>query len=244
MAPELHRLLLGLFFLAADIGDDVVKHFRPRIERLASAGNGLIRADQRLFDAVLHERMQRGHVALQRAVGLDGDEAALGAEALALGVDDADVVRIDLGHDHRDVRGVAVSRIIGDDRAFELGIALLERLDLVFFHIDGAEHEVDLLCDLLCVGLCIHHDHGADALRNRIRHVPFFADRFGVGLACAVCAGCKNDGREPGVIRRQQDEPLADHTRSADDTDSEFFHDESSNLQTRRKVPVACHFGM
>ena len=89
-----------------------------------------------------------------------------------------------------------------------------------------------------------NHDHGADALRNRIRHVPFFADRFDVGLACAVCAGCKNDGREPGVIRRQQDEPLADHTRSADDTDSEFFHDESSNLQTRRKVPVACHFRM
>lgn len=52
--------------------------------------------------------------------------------------------------------------------------------------------------------------------------MPFFADRFGVGLACTVCAGCKNDGREPGVIRRQQDEPLADHTRSADDTDSEF----------------------
>ena len=139
---------------------------------------------------------------------------------------------------------MAVSRIVGDDRAFELGISLRERLDLVFFHIDGAEHEVDLLCDLLCVGLCIHHDHGADALRNRIRHVPFFADRFGVGLACAVCAGCKNDGREPGVIRRQQDEPLADHTRSADDTASEFFHDESSNLQTRRKVPVACHFRM
>ena len=139
---------------------------------------------------------------------------------------------------------MAVSRVVGDDRAFEPGIALFERLDLIFFHIDSAEHEVDLLCDFLCIGLRIHHHHGTDTLRNRVRHVPFFADRFGVGLACAVCAGGKNDRREPWVIRCQQDEPLADHTRSADDTDSEFFHDESSNLQTRRKVPVACLFGM
>ena len=224
MAPELHRLLLGLFFLAADIGDDVVKHFRPRIERLASAGNGLIRADQRLFDAVLHERMQRGHVALQRAVGLDGDKAALGAEALALGVDDADVVRIDLGHDHRDVRGVAVSRIIGDDRAFELGIALLERLDLVFFHVDRAEDKVDHRRDLLRVRLRIHDDKIALGFRNVLLHEPLARDRVFIGLARAMGACCKNDRLKPRMLRRQQDESLTDHARCANDTDFILLH--------------------
>ena len=45
--------------------------------------------------------MQGGHIALQAAVGLDGYEAALGTQTLALGRDDVDMIRIDLGHDQR-----------------------------------------------------------------------------------------------------------------------------------------------
>ena len=139
---------------------------------------------------------------------------------------------------------MAVGGVIGDDRAFKLRVCFFERLDLVFFHVDSAENEIDLLCDLLRIRLGIHNDHGFDAFGDRLRHVPFIADRLRVGLACAVRAGCQHDRREPRMICCQQNEPLPDHTRCTNDTDSEFFHDESSNPQTHRKVPVACHFGM
>jgi hypothetical protein len=74
--------------------------------------------------------------------------------------------------------------------------------------------------------------------------MPFSFDRLRVGLACAVRAGGQHDRGEPRVVCRQQHEPLPDHARCANDTNSEFLHDESSNPQTRRKVPVAYHFGM
>ena len=135
-------------------------------------------------------------------------------------------------------------RVVGDDRAFQLGVPLFKRLDLVFFHIDRTEDKVDLPGDLFRVGFRIHHDHGFDALRNRIGHMPLFADGFRIGLAGTVCARRKDDRDKPGVICRQQNESLTDHASCTNDTDSEFFHDESSNPQTRRKVPVACHFGM
>ena len=112
MAPELHRLLLGLFPLAADIGDHVVDHFRPCLKCSACAGNCLICADQRLFHAVFHQRVQCRDIALQAAIGFDGDKAALCAEPLALCVDDADVVGVDLRHDHRHVGRVAVGGIV------------------------------------------------------------------------------------------------------------------------------------
>ena len=41
--------------------------------------------------------MQGRHIALQAAVGLDGHKAALGAQALALGRDDVDVVGVLIG---------------------------------------------------------------------------------------------------------------------------------------------------
>ena len=95
--------------------------------------------------------MQRGNVALERAVGFDRDEAALRAEALALRVDDLDVLRIELRHDHRDVRRAAVGGVVGDDRAFELGIAFFKRLDFILLHVDRAEDKVDHRGDLLGV---------------------------------------------------------------------------------------------
>src|SRR5699024_5253341 len=41
-APDLHRLALALFLLAADVGDDIVHHLRPGAEGLAGAGDGLV----------------------------------------------------------------------------------------------------------------------------------------------------------------------------------------------------------
>ena len=86
VAPQLQRLALALFLLAADVGDHVVHDLRHPVKGLTSAGNGLIGAHQRLAHAkVLHQGMQGRHIALQAAIGLDGDETALGAQTLALG---------------------------------------------------------------------------------------------------------------------------------------------------------------
>ena len=105
MTPQLQRLLLALFLLAADIGDDIVQNIREGLKGFAGAGDGLIGADQHIGDAVFAQGMQGRHIALQAAVGLDGHKAALGAQTLALCGDDLDMVGIDLGHDHRHIGG-------------------------------------------------------------------------------------------------------------------------------------------
>ena len=51
VAPQLHRLLLGFFFLAADIRDDVVENIGIRFKGFAGAGDGLICAGEHLRDA-------------------------------------------------------------------------------------------------------------------------------------------------------------------------------------------------
>ena len=48
MTPQLERLTLTLFFLAADVGDDVVDDLRHPVEGLAGTGDRLIGADGNL----------------------------------------------------------------------------------------------------------------------------------------------------------------------------------------------------
>ena len=168
--------------------------------------------------------MQRGHVALQRAVGLHSDEAALCAEALSLRVDDLDVVCVDLRNDHRNVRCPAVGGVVGDDGALELRVFFLQRLDFVFFHIDRAEDKVDHRRDLLRVRLRIHDNEIALGFRNILLHEPLARDGVLVGLARAMGACCKNDRLKPRMLRCQQHEPLPDHARCANDTDFILLH--------------------
>ena len=175
--------------------------------------------------------MQRGNVALERAVRFDSDKAALRAEALALRVDDLDVLRIELRHDHRDVRCAAMGGIVGDDRAFELGIAFFKRLDFILLHVDRAEDKVDHRGDLFGVCLGVHDDNVFERLRHRVVHVPAGADGVLVGFAGAVAAGREDNGLEPRVVRREEREALADHAGRADDTDLILFHDETPICQ-------------
>lgn len=116
MTPQLQRLLLALFLFAADVGDDVVENVGEGFKRFAGTGDSLIGADQHIRDAVFAQGMQGRHIALQAAVGLDSNEAALGAQTLALGRDDLNVVRVDLRHDHGNIRGKAVCAVVGDHR--------------------------------------------------------------------------------------------------------------------------------
>ena len=65
LAPNLERLLLGLLFLAADVRDEVVDHFRPCLKCLARAGNSLICAGEHFVHAQSLKGMDGGNVALQ-----------------------------------------------------------------------------------------------------------------------------------------------------------------------------------
>lgn len=96
--------------------------------------------------------MQRRNIALQAAVGFDGDETALGAQAFALSRNDLDVIGVDFGHDHGNVRGKAMRTVVGNHRAFSLGVSFLQRLDFFLLHVDSAEYKIYLRSHFFHVG--------------------------------------------------------------------------------------------
>ena len=112
LAPYLERLSLGLLFLAANVGDDVVYHLGPCLKSLARAGDRLICADENILDSELGKREQRRNVALERAVGFDGDESALCAESFFLRLDYVSVIGVELGDYHRNIGSEAVCAVV------------------------------------------------------------------------------------------------------------------------------------
>ena len=156
--------------------------------------------------------MQGRHIALEAAVGLDGDKAALGAQALALGRDDVEVVGVDLGYHHGHVRGKAVGGVVGHDRALGLGIGLLQCLDLILLHVDGAKDKIHLGGDLLHIGVASSTTIFLALLGHGGVHDPAAADGLLIGFASAACAGRKGNQMKPGVIFQQRNKALADHT--------------------------------
>ena len=88
-------------------------HFGPGLKGLACTGNSLIGAHKAFGNAVIpHQGMQSGNIALQRAVGLYGNEAAFGTKARALSGDNFNMLRVDLRHDHRDIRRKTVRAVV------------------------------------------------------------------------------------------------------------------------------------
>ena len=226
MSPHLQGLLLALLLLAADVGDQIVHHLGPALEGLARAGDGLIGAHQHLIDieARLHQGGKERGVALDGAVGLDGDKAPFGAQALPLGVDDFDVVGVELRHHHGHVVGPAVGGVVGHHRALGLGVPLLQRADLVLFHVHGAEYEVHRLRDLLHIRLSVHDNQLFGLLGDGGLHGPAVGYRLLVGLAGGARAGGQDGEPEPGVVFHQGDETLAHHAGGADDAHFILFH--------------------
>ena len=168
--------------------------------------------------------MERRDVALQAAVGLDGDEAALRAEALALGGDDFEVLGVYFGHDHGHVGGPAVGAVVGDDGALELGVGLLEGDDLLLLHIHGGEDEIHLRGDGLHVADGVLHDDGLGAFGHGDVDGPAGADGVLIGLSGAAGAGGDDRQVEPGMPGEQGDETLPHHAGAADDADFELVH--------------------
>jgi len=220
LAPDLERFLLGLLLLALDEGDDVVDHLGPAREGLAGARDRLVGADEDLRRAEDHEGIDGRHVALQRAVGFDGDEAALAAESLALRGDDGGVVGVDLGDHHRHVGGPAMGGVVRHHRDLVAGVVLFELPRVVLGHVHRAEHEVDLLRDRVDGGR-VEHLHAGHRLRDRRRHGPAALHRVLVGLARRLGAGGQGGDLEPGVMLEQGEKPLAHHAGRAQHPDAQ-----------------------
>ena len=191
MTPDLHRLLLGFFFFAADIRNHVIQNLRPAFKRLSCAGNCLIGAGENLCHIQIHQRLNSGNIALQRAVGFHGDKAALCAEAFALMIDHADVIGVDLRHHHRNIRRGAVSAVVGNNGALFLCVGFLKRPDLFFFHIDGTEDEIHHRSDAFDVLFCVEQNHARFCGTEIILHRRMSAAFLRMSARTAFCRGQK-----------------------------------------------------
>ena len=235
MAPHLQGLLLALFLLAADVGDEVIHHFGPALEGFSRAGNGLIGAGQYAVHLVArpHQGGEQGSVALDGTVGLDGDKAPLGAQTGPLGIDNLDVAGVELRHHHGHVLGPAVGGVVGDHRALGLGVPLLQGANFVLFHVHRAEDEVYHDGDPVHIGLGVQHHQGPGLLRDGGLHGPAAGHGLFIGLAGRAGAGGQGGELEPGVVLHQGDKPLAHHAGGADDTYLIFFHVQQPPYQFR-----------
>ena len=230
MAEHLERFLLRLCFLTGDERDDVAHHLGPVLEGLARAGNRLVGAHNHLARLEFLPRGQRRRVGLNRAVRLDGDKTTSGAQALALVLDHLEVLRVDLRHHHRHVRGPAVGAVVGDHRGLGLGITLFNGANLVLRHVYRREHEINARGHGLGI-VAIDDHHVLDIFGHRGFHLPTVADSLGIRLAGAVRGSGKRDHLEPRVILKQRDKTLTDHTGGTKDADLQFFgHDDLYDL--------------
>ena len=223
-APDLQRLLFGLFFFTADIRNDVVKNFRPAFKSLSGTGNCLIGASQNILNAILPQRGQCRHVALNRAVRLYSDKTTLRTQTLSLALDDLDVFRIHFRYNHRHIRCETVCRVVGYDRAFCLCIAFFQCTDLIFLHVYGTEYEVHHACDLVNISSCIKQNHLLHRFRHRLLHCPAVADSFFISLSGRTGRSRQCSHMEPRVVFQKCRKTLSNHTCCTDNTDLVLFH--------------------
>ena len=202
MSPDLQRFLLALFFLAADIRDDILDHFRPCLKVLARAGNRLVSCDHALVRLEFLPCLKCRHITLNRTVRLNSDEAACRAQTFLLMLDNLEMLRVDLRNDHRHVRRPAVRAVVGNDRRFRFGISFLDGLDFILAHIDRAEHEVHRCRDLFHL-IHMHHHEFFDCLRNRCIHLPSSFYRLFIGLSGAASARREGHNLKPWMIFKQ-----------------------------------------
>ena len=226
MAENFQRFLFALFILAADVGDHVIHHFRPALEGLACTADGLIGANHDLLGLKVQQGPQGGHVALDGAVGLDGDEAVFRAQTLPLSLDHRRVVAVDLGDQHGNVADAAVGAVVGYHRRFRTGVPFLQRADLVLLHIHGAEDEIHPGGHFLHLSSVQHghirHVSGDGAILERPAAFHCFPVRFS-----RAAGGRGQTGHlKPGVMFQQESEALADHSGRAHDTYTIRMHSE------------------
>ena len=233
-AEDFQRFLLAFFFFAADVGDAVVHHLGPAVKGFSCAGNRLVGTHQDIIQTVLQQGSQGRDIALDRAVGLDGNEALFCAQALSLGIDHTDVVCIDFRHHHGHICCPAVGAVVGYYRYLQPGIALFQGADVLFLHVHGTEDKVDLGGQSLCIGLGVQHHQIPGGRWNRPFHSPAACYGIFVALSGAGGAGSHGNQLKPGMVFQQCNKTLADHARTSDNSYAILFHD--AFLQNRTGI--------
>ena len=168
--------------------------------------------------------MKGGDIALKGAVALDSDEPPLGSQPLSLGLDDRQMLGVDLRHHHGHILCPAVGGVVRNDGTFQLGVGFLQRPDGVLWHIHGAETEIHHTGQLHRVRLSVQHHQGFCGFGAGNIQSPAVTDGLPIGLSRASGAGSDGGELEPGMVFQQGHKPLAHHTRTADDADLIPFH--------------------
>ena len=166
--------------------------------------------------------MDGGHIALQGAVGFDGDKPPLGAQAAALGRDDPRVLRVDLRDHHGHVRRSPVGAVVGYHRHFGFGIGFFQLADLLFLHIHCTEDKIHFALHGLNV-LGVFHHQVFHILWNGPLHHPAAFHRLAIGLAGAAARSRNGGDGEPGVMLQQRGKPLPHHAGAAHNAYTIFF---------------------
>ncbi|MNJ60468.1 hypothetical protein D3C77_562030 [compost metagenome] len=123
-APDAQRLLLALLLFPADIRNDVVQHFRPIAEVFTSSGNRLICRCDHGCRFKIQQGMQSRDIALDGAIGFNGNKPSLRSKPFALRGNDFEMLRVYFRDHHRYIRRPAMSRIVGNDRGSRFCISL------------------------------------------------------------------------------------------------------------------------
>ena len=221
--PYAKGLLLALLLLATDEGNKVIHHLGPLVKGLARTADSLIGGSNNLLDAVLHKGSKKGHVGLNRAIGLYSDKATLGAKTCSLCLDNLKVRIVDLGNNHGDVGSPSVGRVVGNNGNLRLGISLLKRLGLILGHRHSTEHKVTKrLYSLDIIGG--NNLHIKNTLGAGVCHLPSAKHSLAILLTCR--AGACHNGRnlKIGMLVKEHDKSLAYHTGSTDYTNLKLFH--------------------
>ena len=215
LAPQLERFFFTLFIFAADIRNDVVHHFRPGLEGLPCAADGLIGAHANLFRLKLHEGRKCRHIALNGAVRLHSNKTTFASESLALGSDHFDMIGVDFRHHHGHIRQTTASTVVADYRNLVLGIVFFQCTDFVLLHIHCTEHEVDQLAHRFNV-LSVQHRHVTDCRRDLPIKCPTVSNSLRISFPCTAGGGCQCRNMKPRMPLQKRNKTLTDHTGCTD----------------------------
>ena len=229
MSPDTKRLFLGFLLLTADIRNDISNHLRPVLKGLACSGNGLIGCCHHLIRLKFLPRRKHRRVRLNGAVRLNSHETALCAKTLLLVFNYLHMLRVDLRNHHRHIRCPTVRAVIGNDRSFCLRILLLNLLNLFLCHVHCGKYEIDLCRNLLHF-VDIHNHNLFHCFRHRCVHLPAVSDCLLISLAGTSRARCDRCHFKPRMILQQRNKSLTNHTCTTQNTNSQLFTHDSSNL--------------
>ena len=142
---------------------------------------------------------------------------------------------VHLRDDHGHVRRPAVGAVVGDDRAFQLGIRLFQRTDVFFLHVHCTEDKINGSRDFFLIRFRVQNHQRFGFLRHGGLHGPALASSFLIGLAGRPGTGSHHGQLEPRVIFQQGHKTLAHHSGGTHHTHSILFH--AKDLPRLFKLP-------